>query len=101
MDCRSRTTYTHTRDIYHELCQIHALQVAHNFSYNVAGIAMWTAFENVFAFLWATGRLAYMSDAEAFSSRAGMLRFIAGLVLVPIWREVSCCYYIFNADLCW
>lgn len=45
-------------------------------------------FENVFAFLWSTGRLAYLSDAEAFSSGGGgLLRFFLGTVLIPLWRD--------------
>ena len=59
----------------------------HNIFWSVSGVAMWVAFENVFAFLWATGRLAYMSDAEAFASPAGIARFVAGLMLTPIWRD--------------
>ena len=55
--------------------------------WSFSGIAIWVGFENVFAFLWATGRLPYMTDAQAFSSPAGMACFAAGLLLTPIWRE--------------
>ena len=59
----------------------------HNCFWSLSGVAIWVAFENVFCFLWATDRLKYMSDAEAFSTSAGMLRFFAGLALIPLWRD--------------
>jgi len=62
-------------------------KVLHNMFWALGGVVQWVAFENVFAYLWATGRLPYMTDADAFSSYAGMARFIAGLVLVPLWRD--------------
>jgi hypothetical protein len=62
-------------------------KVAHNVFWSVSGVAIWVAFENVFVFLWSTGRLAYLSDADAFSTRAGALRFALGLVLMPLWRD--------------
>ncbi len=36
-------------------------QIVHNIFWGVSGIAIWVGFENVFAYLWATGRLAYES----------------------------------------
>jgi hypothetical protein len=62
-------------------------KVLHNMFWALGGVVQWVAFENVFAYLWATGRLPYMTDADAFSSYAGMARFFAGLVLVPLWRD--------------
>jgi len=62
-------------------------KVAHNLFWSVSGVAIWVAFENVFAFLWASGRLAYMSDGEAFGSRLGTAKFVAALALTPIWRD--------------
>ncbi len=60
---------------------------AHNLFYLTVGVAMWTGFENVFAFLWATGRLPYLADAAAFSTWWGALIFAAGLVYIPVWRD--------------
>lgn len=62
-------------------------KVLHNIFWSASGVAMWVAFENVFAYLWATGRLPYLSDAEAWATPAGAARFIAGLMLTPIWRD--------------
>ena len=39
-------------------------KVAHNIAWSASGIAIWVAFENMFAYLWATGRLAYTPDVE-------------------------------------
>lgn len=63
-------------------------KVAHNVAYGLSGVAIWTVFDNVLAYLWATGRLPYMSDAEAFGSVSGVARFLAGLVLIPLWRDI-------------
>jgi len=62
-------------------------KVAHNVFWSTMGICIWLGFENVFAFLWATGRLPYESDTAAFSSTAGMLRFAAALAGIPLWRS--------------
>jgi hypothetical protein len=62
-------------------------KVVHNMFWSACGIAQWVAFENVFSYLWATGRLAYMTDAQAFASPTGIARFVAGLVLIPLWRD--------------
>jgi len=61
-------------------------KIAHNLFWSLSGVAIWVAFENVFAFLWATGRLQYESDAASFSSAAGVARFVAALALTPVWR---------------
>jgi hypothetical protein len=63
-------------------------KIAHNLFWSLSGVLIWTAFDNVFAFLWATGRLPYLSDADAFGSPSGFVCFLAGLVLVPVWRDV-------------
>ena len=63
------------------------MKVLHNLAYLTEGVVTWTAFENVFCFLWATGRLPYMTDAAAFASWKGQAVFWAGLVLIPQWRD--------------
>eukprot|EP00759_Apiculatamorpha_spiralis_P025936 PhF_6_TR29175/c1_g1_i2/m.42666 len=62
-------------------------KVAHNVFYCVTGIAIWVMFENVFCHLWGTGKLPYMSDAEAIGSLGGFVRMSLGLALVPLWRD--------------
>ena len=62
-------------------------KVLHNVLYSLSGVAIWVAFENVFAFLWATGRLPYLSDSAAYATPVGVASFLAGLALVPVWRD--------------
>jgi sterol desaturase/sphingolipid hydroxylase (fatty acid hydroxylase superfamily) len=62
-------------------------KVAHNVWFTVCGIVIWVGFENVFAFLWSTGRLSYLSDAHAFTTPSGFARFVLGLIAVPLWRD--------------
>jgi hypothetical protein len=62
-------------------------KVAHNVFWSTSGVVIWVAFENVFAYLWASGRLTYTSDAETFASRHGLAKFVAVLALTPIWRD--------------
>jgi sterol desaturase/sphingolipid hydroxylase (fatty acid hydroxylase superfamily) len=63
-------------------------KVVHNAFWTTSGIAIWTVFENVFAYLWATGRLAYISDSNSFSTPWGAAAFIAALMGVPVWRSI-------------
>ena len=66
-------------------------KTAHNVFWTTSGVVIWTGFENCFAFLWATGRLGYVPDADSFGKAAttdGMVRFALGLALVPVWRSV-------------
>lgn len=62
-------------------------QVAHNLFWSLVGIVIWVGFENVFAFLWATGRLPYVTDAESFATPLGIASFVAALCLTPVWRD--------------
>jgi sterol desaturase/sphingolipid hydroxylase (fatty acid hydroxylase superfamily) len=62
-------------------------KVAHNIFWSACGVAVWVGVENVFAYLWATGRLAYMPDAEACGTLAGAARAAAALALIPMWRD--------------
>lgn len=62
-------------------------KVAHNMAYSLSGVAIWVGFENVFAFLWATGRLPYLTDAQAFNTQWGLVNFLAGIALIPVWRD--------------
>jgi multisubunit Na+/H+ antiporter MnhF subunit len=75
-------------------------KVAHNVFWSVCGIAIWVGFENVFVFLWTSGRLAYMSDAEAFSTTAGMIRFVLGLVVMARSHLVRTLFQFSNFSMC-
>jgi sterol desaturase/sphingolipid hydroxylase (fatty acid hydroxylase superfamily) len=55
-------------------------KVAHNVFWTVSGIAIWTMFENLFAYLWSSGRLIYAPDSFWSLSLA--------LMAVPVWRSV-------------
>jgi sterol desaturase/sphingolipid hydroxylase (fatty acid hydroxylase superfamily) len=62
-------------------------KVFHNMFWSISGIAIWTLFDNVFAFLWATGRLPYISDKTSFSTTEGFIKFALATMLVPVWRD--------------
>ena len=55
-------------------------KVAHNVFWTLSGIVIWTLFENVFCFLWATKKLAYAPDS--------LSSIISALMLVPVWRSI-------------
>ena len=62
-------------------------KVLHNLFYCVTGVVIWVGFENVFVYLWSSGKLAYMSDKEAFSSLTNMTYLILGMLIIPLWRD--------------
>jgi len=55
-------------------------KVAHNIFWTLSGVAIWTLFENVFCFLWATQRLPYAADS--------FVSIALALAVVPVWRSV-------------
>lgn len=63
-------------------------KLAHNAFWTTSGIVIWTVYENVFCYLWASGRLAYVDDITSFSTIPGIVRFILALMGVPIWRSI-------------
>jgi len=63
-------------------------KVIHNAFWTTSGIAIWTIFENVFAYLWATGRLHYISDINSVSTAWGIGAFLLSLLGVPVWRSI-------------
>ena len=63
-------------------------KVAHNIFWTTSGITIWTAFENVMCYLWATQKLAYIPDAVSFGSVNGAVAFVLALGLVPLWRSL-------------
>jgi sterol desaturase/sphingolipid hydroxylase (fatty acid hydroxylase superfamily) len=60
----------------------------HNMAWTTSGIVIWTGFENVVCYLWATGRLAYVSDWDSFTTPLGFLKLVVALMGVPVWRSV-------------
>ena len=63
-------------------------KIAHNVFWTTVGVVVWVGFENVFAYLWATGRLPYIKDDVSFATPSGRLRFAAALMGVPVWRDL-------------
>ena len=63
-------------------------KVIHNMFWTTSGIVIWTIFENVFAYLWATDRLSYISNETSFSTWWGIGSFILTLMCIPAWRSV-------------
>lgn len=55
-------------------------KVAHNIFWTVSGITIWTVFENIMCYLWASNKLLYANDS--------LLTISAALVAVPVWRSV-------------
>jgi sterol desaturase/sphingolipid hydroxylase (fatty acid hydroxylase superfamily) len=63
-------------------------KVLHNVFWTSSGIAIWTVFENVFAYLWASGRLPYISNSVSMSTPLGMGAFLCALMGIPLWRSI-------------
>lgn len=63
-------------------------KVAHNAFWTTSGILIWTVYENIFCFLWASGRLSYISDITSWNTTLGSLQFIAVLMGIPLWRSI-------------
>jgi sterol desaturase/sphingolipid hydroxylase (fatty acid hydroxylase superfamily) len=62
-------------------------KVAHNIFWTSSGIVIWTAVENVFCYLWATGRLDYVNNSDSFGTYRGMAGFITAMMAIPLWRS--------------
>jgi sterol desaturase/sphingolipid hydroxylase (fatty acid hydroxylase superfamily) len=63
-------------------------KVAHNIFWTSSGIVIWTAVENVYCYLWASGRLPYISDTTSFGSLTGLTYFALTAAAIPVWRSV-------------
>lgn len=65
-------------------------KVIHNVWYTTLGAVQWTAWEAIFMYCYATGRLPYLSDEAALYSgnNWNLFMFIAGCFFVPVWREL-------------
>jgi sterol desaturase/sphingolipid hydroxylase (fatty acid hydroxylase superfamily) len=62
-------------------------KVLHNAFWTTSGIAIWTVFENIFAHLWATGRLPYISNYLSLNTPWGIAAFVTSLMGIPLWRS--------------
>ncbi len=63
-------------------------KVIHNIFWTSSGIVIWTGFENILCFLWATERLSYITDVASFGSVTGFCAFLLALFGVPLWRSI-------------
>ena len=54
-------------------------KVIHNMFWTTSGIFIWTIFENIFCYLWASGRLLYVNS---------LFSFVIALMGIPIWRSI-------------
>lgn len=63
-------------------------KVMHNITWTSSGIIIWTGFENVICYLWATERLPYISNSESFTTLSGAFRFLVVLMAIPLWRSI-------------
>jgi sterol desaturase/sphingolipid hydroxylase (fatty acid hydroxylase superfamily) len=63
-------------------------KVVHNIFWTTSGLVIWTGFENVMCYIWATGRLSYIPDTVSFGSVNGFVAFILALGGVPLWRSI-------------
>jgi sterol desaturase/sphingolipid hydroxylase (fatty acid hydroxylase superfamily) len=63
-------------------------KVIHNMFWTLSGIVIWSLFENVMCYLWATGRLPYIQDSLSFGgSLTGTARLLIAVMGVPLWRS--------------
>jgi sterol desaturase/sphingolipid hydroxylase (fatty acid hydroxylase superfamily) len=63
-------------------------KVVHNVVWTTSGVVIWTLFENIVCFLWATGRLPYIQDSESFGgSFQGVARLVFAMMGIPLWRS--------------
>lgn len=63
-------------------------KTSHNVYYTVLGAIQWTAWEAIMVHLYATGRIGYLTDEEAFGTVKGALNFYFTCMLVPIFRDI-------------
>ena len=61
-------------------------RVTHNLMFTTLGTLQWTAFEVIFIWLWATGRLPYVADADALATPGNVARMVLWTAAIPLWR---------------
>ena len=62
-------------------------KVFHNMWYSFLGVVQLTIWEAIFMHCYATNRLPFMSDEQAFSNSWNMTMFIFAFFWVPLYRE--------------
>jgi len=73
---------------FHSSRQYRASKVVHNMYYSFLGVVQFTVWEAVFIHCYATNRLPYMSDEEAFSNKWNTAIFCVAAFWVPLYREL-------------
>mmetsp|Transcript_40049 Transcript_40049/g.58519 ORF Transcript_40049/g.58519 Transcript_40049/m.58519 type:complete len:497 (-) Transcript_40049:293-1783(-) len=64
-------------------------KLLHNMWYTTLGTLQWTAWEALMLYCYATGRMPYLSNEEAFTSLCyGTSHFLICIIAVPLYREV-------------
>jgi lathosterol oxidase len=64
-------------------------KLMHNMWYTTLGALQWTGWEAMMIHCYATGRMAYLSDEEAFASPVyGIAHFLGWTIAVPLYRDV-------------
>lgn len=62
-------------------------QLLHNIFYSTLGILQWTAWEAGFLHLYATGKLPFVSNTEAFTSPGNIARMLFWTAVIPVFRS--------------
>merc|ERR550517_155098 len=62
-------------------------KVIHNMFYSTMGVVQFTVWEAIFLHCYATNRLPYLTDEQAFSSSWNTTMFILAAFWVPLYRE--------------
>ena len=62
-------------------------RLAHNLLYTTLGVLQWTGWEALVVRAYASGRLPYLRDDEAFGTLAGGLNLLLSFFWVPLWRS--------------
>ena len=62
-------------------------KVTHNIWYTFLGVAQITVWEAIVMYCYATGRLPYLSDEEAFSNNWNRILFCLAAFWVPLYRD--------------
>lgn len=63
-------------------------KLVHNVFWTTSGIVIWAAVENVYCYLWASGRLTYIPDVTSFGTYTGVLYFALAMAGIPVWRSI-------------
>lgn len=65
-----------------------ASNMAHDLWYWSLGVLQWTLSECAMTWLWATGKVPYVSNAELLSSPRQILTLFVWVLIIPQWRDL-------------